>query len=410
MTLPGIARSARARYALVATASAISVLPLVANAETVANVDVSVGALAASNPYFLDGSDTEAGALSLSLRPYISITEENTTVTVDGTLSIERFFDNYGTDEFADVGASIEHRANERTTFTAAVGYQSSDSAARHFYGGAHLGGLEPGEFPDSSVVDPTLGNISGQTSRLDVTLGLQQAISSNAKIGLTAGIGLTRVEERNGSDYRDSRTSLSYSKQLNERTALLLSADVGYADYFGRRAGDGLFTTTLAGVDHKFSESMYGSLQVGFSYAAVNTLLGDREEVINWAASADICDMLARGTLCVSGSRSAQPTSLGGVTMVSSLGVSYARSIGAAGNISLGAGYSKTGMSDSPILLGRRESEMANVSGTYSHEIGERLSAFITPSLTSIDDEFAEKEENYQVLVGISYHFGKAP
>jgi len=94
---------------------------------------------------------------------------------------------------------------------------------------------------------------------------------------------------------------------------------------------------------------------------------------------------------------------------MVSSIGVSYAREIGIAGNASFTASYAKTGMSDSsPILLGRRESEVANVSGTYSHRLGERVSAFITPSFTANDDEFAAKEENYQVLLGITYHFGQ--
>lgn len=411
MTLAGIGRGAHARRTLLVAASAVSMMPLVSKAETVASVDASVGGLAASNPYFLAGTDRESGAVSLSLHPYISITEAATTVVFDGTLDLEHFFDHYGTDESAQVGASIQHHLNERTTVWADVGYVSSESAARHFYNGADLTGLEPGEFPDSAVIDPTLGNLAGRTSRLDVNLGLDQQISATGKISLNSGLGLTRAESSAGADYRDTSSAVSYTEQIDERTSWVVSLDVGYADYFDRRAGDGLFATALAGVDHKFTESMYGSLQVGFSYAAVNTLLSEREEVTNWAATLNLCDMLARGTLCASGSRAAAPTSLGGVTMVSSLGVSYTRAIGSDGNVSLGASYSKTGMSDSsPILLGRRKSEVANLTGTYSHRIGQRLSAFITPSFTSRDDEFAAKEENYQVTAGITYHFGRAP
>jgi hypothetical protein len=152
----------------------------------------------------------------------------------------------------------------------------------------------------------------------------------------------------------------------------------------------------------------MYGSIQVGLSYASVKTLLGGREDMTNWALSVDFCDMLARGTVCVTGSRGAQPTSQGGITMVNAVGVSYARTVGTAGHASLGATYQKSGTSDTTTpLLGRRESEVANLTGTYSHQIGQRLSAFVTPSFTSSEDEFAGKEENYQMLVGISYHFG---
>ena len=145
MTLAGIGRGAHARRTLLVAASAVSMMPLVSKAETVASVDASVGGLAASNPYFLSGTNRESGAVSLSLHPYISITETATTVTFDGVLDLEHFFDHYGTDESAQVGASIQHHLNERTTVWADVGYASSESAARHFYNGADLTGLEPG-------------------------------------------------------------------------------------------------------------------------------------------------------------------------------------------------------------------------------------------------------------------------
>ena len=260
-------------------------------------------------------------------------------------------------------------------------------------------------------MIDPTLGNIDGRTSRLDVDFGLHQLLTSKSTLDLSAGAGLTRVESSMGADYRDTRGALVYTHQINERTSWVASLDLGYADYFNRRVGDGLFSTVLVGVDHKFTESMYGSLKAGFSYSSIEVLPSGTEHVTDWAATVDLCDMLARGTVCVTGSRSAGPTSLGGVTTVSSLGVSYARAIGRNGNASLGASYSKSGMSnDSPVVLGRRDSEVANVTASYSHRIGERLSAFVTPSLTSRDDEFAAKQENYQVQLGVTYHFGRTP
>ena len=137
-----------ARRALLVGASAAALMPLAGNAETVVAVDASVGGLAASNPYFLDGSNTESLAASLTLRPYISVNEGPTTATIDGSLNLEHFFDHYGTDESAQVGASLEHHVNERTTLTAGASYSSSESAARHFYNGADLTNLQPGEFP----------------------------------------------------------------------------------------------------------------------------------------------------------------------------------------------------------------------------------------------------------------------
>jgi hypothetical protein len=407
MSEQGFARSAFAKAALLATASAVSLLPLAAAAETVAGVDVSVGGVAASNPYLEAGDDTGALGVNASIRPFVIATEDATTVTIDGELMLEDFFDDHGTDESARVGASIVHLLNERTTVTAGVNFLSSESGARRYYRGPDLGGLEPGEFPNVDPIDPTLGNIAGRTTRLDVDASLSQAVSPNGVIDLSMGLGLTRVETAFGQDYRDSNTALSYSRRLNERTSLRFTADFGYADYFDRRFGDGMFVTTLAGVDHQLSPTMYGSLQLGLSYSDIKVLPSGRENITSWAARFNLCDTLARGTLCVNASRSAEPTSLGGITMVSAVGFNYGRTVGIDGYVSFTANYSKSGMSDSPVLLGRRKSEIAYVDGTYTHQLGERVSAYVSPSFTANEDEFTCKEENYQVVLGITYRLG---
>ncbi len=179
MTRAQIVRGLRASGALLATASAFAVVPSTAKAQTVANVDVSVGALAASNPYLRPGPDTESGAISVTFHPYVTSSDDDTSATLDGTVTIENFFEQgYGTGESAQVNGSILHHLNERTTFTAGFGFQTSESAARYFYGGPDLDGLEPGEFPDGPVTDPTLGAVSGRTSSLDINIGVQTLVS----------------------------------------------------------------------------------------------------------------------------------------------------------------------------------------------------------------------------------------
>jgi hypothetical protein len=400
------ARRLRARIALLATASATAIMPMSIHAETVAGVDVSLGGTVASNPYLLTRDDTGSVGVNGTIRPFVIATEDATTVRLEGILLIENF-DDYGTDESAEVSASILHNLNERTTVSADVGFRSSEAGARRFYGGGNLDNLQPGEFPDYGPIDPTLGNVSGRSSRLDVNAGLRQAVSARGTVDLSMGIGLTRVEGAFGQDYRDSRTAFSYAQTISERTSVRFSADVGYADYFDRRAGDGLFATTLVGADHQLSESMYGSFQLGVSYADVKSALGGREDLTSWAADLKLCDALARGNLCLNASRSAQPTSLGGITMVSAIGADYSRAIGIDGHASFTATYSKSGLSDSPVLLGRRKSEIAYVAGTYNHRLGDRVSAYVTPSFTANEDQFAGNAENYQVEVGITYRFG---
>jgi hypothetical protein len=395
------------RHVLSFSASLMPMLPLSTAAQTQASVDASVGAIAASNPYLIDGGDTAAVGVNVTISPRVTYEEEDTTFNLNGSLNLESFFDKYDLNETVTLGAGFVHDADERTTIAADVRFMTSESAARRFYQ-SDVGELEPGEFPESPVIDPTLGNFSGRSSRIDANARVERLVSSNAVLAFTAGFGRTQTESGTAQDYRDSHLGIRYSRDLNERTSLTLTADGGYVDYLRRRAGDGIFTNTLVGAEHQITETMYGSAQIGLSYSLVDTLLSGNQSALNWAASLNLCDMFMRGTLCVSGSRGAQPTSLGGITMVSSLSVSYSRSIGEDSNLSFGANYSRSGTSnDSLILLSRRRSEIANVSGTYSHRLGGRLSAFISPGYTANNDDFYGRAENFEVLAGITYHFG---
>ena len=394
--------------AILLTMSIAIAMPLDVTAQTVAGADTSVGAIAATNPYLLETGDTGEVGVNITLRPWISLTEDDTTVTLDGAVYLESFLDGQRIEESVQFGGSMEHRANERTTITADLGLRSSESAARRYFGGTDLGDLEPGEFPDDPIIDPSLGTLSGRTSRFDVNIGVDHRISSNEVLGLSVGGGRTEVDARNGEDYRDASAAGSYSRSLNPRTSLRATINAGYADYLGRRAGDGHFVTTLVGVDHQLTESMYASAQIGISYSVVETLPRGRDKTTNWAALVDLCDLFARGRLCVNGSRAVQPTSLGGLTTVSAIGASYSRSVGSNGSMSLSAKYSRSSRSEnSAVVAGRPRSRIAHVNGAYSHRLGERVSAFVTPSFTSSRDELFGSRENYEIIAGITYHWG---
>jgi hypothetical protein len=397
------------RSTLLAAAATSCAVPLVTKAETRLNVDVSAGATAASNPYLLDGEDTQAIGANLTIDPSIFLEDEDTSIVLDGSLSLEKFFRRYGFDESIALAASGEHRVDERTTLAADLGFRSSESAARRFFGGPDLVELEPGEFPDSGIIDPTLGNLGGRTNRLDVNASVKHLTGPDAVLTASAGLGLTRVESDFGLDYRDSTFAVSYAKQLTTKTSFLGTVNAGYADYLGRRAGDGIYVTALAGGEHRFSESLYVSGQLGASLSAVESLASGRRTTVSWAGEFDLCDRGERATICVRGSRSAQPTSLGGLTTVSSVGASYAHSFGRVASASVMATYARSSrFRAASSLVGSTHTELIAVSGSYRHTLGQRLSAFVTPSFTSVANEFSGRQENYQMLLGVSYHLGR--
>lgn len=390
------------------TVAVASFSPAVATAQSRAVVSVSTGGTAASNPYLLKDPDTEAIGAYLTIDPSVFFEEEDSTVTLNGSFTLEKFSQDYATDEAASLGASGAYRLDERTTFNTSVGFRTSQSAARRYYAGPDLDNIDPGEFPDGSIVDPTLGNVMGRTTRLDVNASLERLMGPSSVLTASGGLGLTRVESGSGIDYKNASLAVSYSKRLSPRTSLRTTVDAGYADYLGQRSGDGVFTTALMGVDHQLSQSLNLSAQLGASFADTASPVGGRRTTLSWAGEVDLCNVYPRGTLCATASRSVQPTSLGGLTNVSSVGLSYSHSFGEKTTASLNGRYARTSRGQQEgFALSNGKSELANVSATLRRRFGERLSAFVTPSFSSIDDDFTERRNNYQVMLGVSYRFG---
>nr|WP_166180517.1 hypothetical protein [Altererythrobacter segetis] len=392
-----------------AAAASLCLSPVVARAQSRANVDVSAGATAASNPYLLDGPNTSAVGVNLTVRPSLAVETGTSSVTFWGGLSLEEFFDKYGLDGSVQLGAAGEHRIDEKTTLSTNVDFRSSKSAARQFYLGTPADIVGQSQVPASSPIDPTLANVAGRSSRLSVNGSLKHLLDPKSSLVASAGVGLTRVSSGSGRDYRDSNFGLEYTRTLSETTSAVVTVNGGYANYLGQRAGDGLFVTSLVGVDHQLSQTLHFSGQIGASIAAVESPSGNRETTVAWAGNLDLCDKDGRGSACLTGTRATQPTSFGGLTTVSSVGLSYARTFGPRDTASVTAVYARTSQARLPFSTGLgRRSELVSVSGTYRRKLAERVAAFVTPSFASVNDDQSGRRQNYQALLGVSYIFGR--
>lgn len=397
------------RELTLAAAVGVCLSPVIANAQARANVDVSAGATAASNPYLLNGADTSAVGVNLTVRPSLVVESEAASARFWGDLALEQFFDKYGLNGSVQLGAAGEHRINEKTTLSTNVDFRSSKSAARQFYLAAPLGASGPSEVADISQLDPTLANLAGRTSRLSVNGSLRHIIDPKSSFVVSTGLGLTRVSSTYGRDYRDASLGLEYSRSLSEATSALVTVNAGYADYLGQRAGDGLFVTSLVGIGHQLTNNLHLSAQVGASVAAIESLVGGRDTTVAWAGNFDLCDKDSRGSLCLTGTRATQPTSFRGVSTVSSIGLSYARSFGPRDTASMTATYARTSQARLPAATGLgRRSELVSVSGTYRRKLSERMAGFVTPSFALVEDGQSGRRHNYQALLGVSYIFGR--
>jgi hypothetical protein len=394
---------------LLAAASACLVASEAA-AQTYASVDISAGGTAATNPYLVDGSDTGAVGANLTVDPTIVFEEGATTFRINGRASIDQYLSRYGTDEALSLAVASKHRIDDRTSVSGSINFSSSRSVSRNRFllGQEGLGELEPGEFPEAPIIDPTLAGLGGRTNTLVASVATDHLLDATSNISVSGSAGWTWIEDGAGQDYRNSLLAVRYRKRLSEKTVLVGSVQGAYADYRNQDSGDSVFATTMAGAERQLSETTSLSAQLGGSWVSGKTALGTTDRSLSFSASLDLCTRTELGRGCVTFSRLPQPTAAGGVSSVTAVSVSYFRLISAREQISVSAHYGRSsGFRSGPALV-TGSNEVVGATASYSRRVSDRLSAHVSPSFTSASGRMSGSRENLQILIGLSYRMGQ--
>jgi hypothetical protein len=252
------------------------------------------------------------------------------------------------------------------------------------------------------------------RVNNYQVGASLRRTLDPLSAVSLGGSVGFNSSDGARGSDYRTDRFTASYNRRLSSRTDVIADVSGGRADYEedagGLGHGDGTFITPTVGVSHRLSETVVANASAGASIIKVDRFDGRSISEVGFAGSAGLCRLHASGSLCFNASRSAQPTSFGGITTVSSALAAYSRTIGPKDNIQASAGFSRR---DASLLqfgeaLNDAQSVVA-VTGGYSRKLAERIYAFVRPSYSKIfGGTLSEDRENYQISLGVRYRFGE--
>jgi hypothetical protein len=130
---------------------------------------------------------------------------------------------------------------------------------------------------------------------------------------------------------------------------------------------------------------------------------------VLSLAGSFNICNRGLNNAFCFSAQRSAQPTALGGVATVSSLGVTYEQTLSQVDSLAISGRYGKTDQSAEawlPTLV--RNTDILSASANYRRKLGDRMSVFISPSFARVYDTTQKRDSNFTLSAGLSRRFGR--
>lgn len=370
-------------------------------------LDVSVGGGIATNP-FLDGNSKTSGSATIAISPSIVVDDGLGETRLSGDLRLTQYLQRYGSDFSGALDAATTRKLDERTQLQISASARTSRSALRDGLIFASAPGDTPGPLvpPLSPILDTTLAGTRARTTVIATTISIAHQLDEVS--GINAGVELngTYIGKDAGFDYRSVSTFLGYQRKLSPRTTVTLGTQVGGVDYLGRRLGDSLIVSPRAGVQQQLSDRLNLIADAGISFVRT-AVVGGHSERVSFAGSLGLCDRSPNRSLCLSASRSAQPTALGGVSTVTTAALSYDARLSRVDRVSLGARYGRTNEDGAGLPL-TRVTDFVGASATYSRDISERVALTVTPSYAKFFDDLQPRRANYALTFGLTMKFGK--
>jgi hypothetical protein len=375
-----------------------------AHAETILSADLTVKGQVANNPYLLPGSETSAAAVTASFAPKLTYTDSTATLGILGNIEHTEFSRSYrGTTNYY-VTSNLAKRLSPKLSLSADLGYDSSITTAN-----------------DLVTVPTTLQPIVGPNPSLPSTVAInalqsrRESFSGDAGFDfqptardswhVRSGFSLTRYPAQVvNANYNYFSSSLNYQRVLDGRTSVGVSGSVSRVDYLDTSNGDATTLSPQVTFSSQLDPHWSLSGSAGASFTATQTIIGKLHSTA-FSGSISLCRGFERAKLCLNGSRSVQPSLLGGVLPQTNLGAVYSVQLDDRSNIDASANYSISqrqvvGGGLQPLGYGR-------ASLTYNRRITERLKAFVGAGYAGSYHDTISRNANFELNFGLTQTIG---
>lgn len=389
-----------------------SSLPAVARAEEPqVTVDVSVGGSVATNPFLYTDGET-AGTVTLGAHPTVVWADEVGKTAIEGDLRLSQYTNRYGSDLSGGVDVTSERMLDEKTTLRLAAAFHSLRSAVQDNFLLVGEDPLNPGldPVPEIPPVDTTTAGTRGRTQTANASIGVTRVIDEVSSIDAGIGLNASFFDTAGTFDYRTLSGQVGYNRKISQQLTVTATLQGSLVDYRGGSIGDSKIISPQIGIQQQLTPRLSFVASAGISYVMTNIGTGTDTKRTTFAGSVGLCNRGLDQTFCVTASRSAQPTALGGVSSVTSIAANYDVVLSQKDRLSLAARYGRTSENGnigiSPLT---RISDIVGASATYGRQINDRLTFTVTPAYTKIyDDVQGRREGNASLMVGLTMRFGK--
>lgn len=396
-------RTNRLRLVVLAVAPGSICLSAPAIADTRMGMDLSAGGSVESNPY-LTGSRTDVAA-SLQVDPWLRVTDEVSSVDFRSNLTLRRYSQNAnGTDLSGTASLATSRRLSPYVSLNGGLNYSTSRNGIN--LGFANVGPNDPPPPSTTPLPDIALAGTRTRTQTIDGNLGISARLSPLDELGASFNASRTTNNSRSSRDYNYLNGGINYSHTLSERTSITGSVRYGRSNYVGTRTGDGTIITPEIGLQHTVSATITLSASLGASFTRSTNEDGSTTKGTTLSGQARVCRIADRAGMCLIAARSAQPTSLGNISTVTSVAISYDKRISRRDSIGVSVNFAENSDAARLNVTRQEASKFYTASATWSRNFNPRLSAYLNPSYSRVVTS-SNSRDSFRLSAGLRLRFG---
>lgn len=408
----------------------------VAAQTTLPSITVTAGGAYSTNPLLTESSDA-AASTQLDIRPQVRFVDGVSEGTIGASYNRADYLSGgLGSNDGYGINGSASTRLSPRTSLGVTAMYDSQ------------ILGAGNGFFVPSTLTVPSLGNGTGTTGGAvdPVAVGtapivVNPVITQPGAGGISGDVGLIGLRQRRntvqaqftGNYLVDSRSSLSFglngvrstypggTAQLADFTSY--GANIGYSRALSEISSGG-FQLAVNKVDSArglssqiytprvtYSRSLSSRWSMTAALGAGIVSAGSSDTNVSLSVEGSLCRVTERGQGCLTAARVPSATGLGGVSVVTSAGVSYSQrlsenlSLGIGGNINYVDGSVLRDVTDGLVDSGSQDLYSADAS--LQRQIGRRLSLIGQVSYRRVNSSFADGSD-IGARLGLSWSAGR--
>jgi len=382
----------------------------VAQQATPYTIRVSGGLEASSNPFLLE---QDAGAVSafIAVDPTIFVEEGRNTTVIDGSLRAAQYSNDYGTDASGSLRISTQRALTERTELGLSA---SINSTRRSFLDGLANGaraGLpaDPAALPDAVSIDPTLVGALVRSTTISAIGSIEHQLTPVSSLTASAAYSRQQFSNDAGFGVRSASGSISYGRKIAPRTVVSLGGQFASNNFDGPQGGDANVYKLQTKAEHEIGTRWSVAFGAGVDLVDRNLGLAGRETSTLLSGDLSLCNKGLRSRLCVTGRRAAQPTALGGVSTVVSVGVSYELELSENDLMTFNSQYGRSNLGqDTGSAAAGTVVDVIGATANYRHDLSDRTALFVTAGYSEVSDDLRDVSPNAFVRVGVTLSFGR--